>query len=309
MAHPRVIIPGRTYLITRRCSERRFLLKPSPIVGQVYHFCLGVAALRYEVAVHGFVALSNHQHLALTDTLGVLPRFMHWFDKTIACCLNAFYGRFESFWAPGSYSAVHLVDAEAVIDGLGYLLANPTDAGLVNKGVAWPGPISRPEDLLSGPNQKVYSAKRPGVYFSKNSKLPERAELRLTLPPALEPLGEERAVRAIANWREEKEESARAKWKALGIPFLGRKKILAQSPFASPDTREPRFQLSPNVKCHDRWRRIEALQQLVAFRVAYREAYTSFRAGDRNVEFPEGTWGPVVLYGARAKGWPRPRAA
>jgi hypothetical protein len=147
------------------------------------------------------------------------------------------------------------------------------------------------------------------VYFSKRTSLPDRAELRLVLPPALEPLGEERAVRAVEKRREEKEEAARAKWQGLGIPFLGRRKILAQSPHASPNTREPRFQLSPNVACRDRWRRIEELQQLKEFRAEYRRCYVSFRAGDREVVFPEGTWGPVVLYGAQAKGWPRPRAA
>ena len=306
MASPRIVLPGRTYLVTRRCSERRFFLKPSPIVQQVYIYCLGVASERYGVSIHSFCALSNHQHILLTDRYGVLPLFMHWLDKTIAACLNAYYGRFEPLWGPGSYSAVHLVDAEACIDKSGYLTANPVEAGLVNKGVAWEGPISRPDDLLSGPDQKVYSAERPGVYFSKNTKLPDRVELRLTLPPALEPLGEERAVRAIEKRREEKEASARAKWKSRGVPFLGRRRILAQSPFASPNTREPRFQLSPNVACRDRWKRIEALQQRKEFLAEYRDCYVRFRAGERSVVFPEGTWGPVVLYGARAKGWPRP---
>ena len=155
---------------------------------------------------------------------------MQWLNKTIAVCLNAYYGRFEPLWSAGSYSAVHLADAEDCIDKSAYLLANPVEAGLVNKGVAWPGPISRPDDLLTGPEQKLYSAKRPGVYFSKNSKLPDRVELRLTLPPTLEPLGEERAVRAIEKRREEKETFARAKYKSHGIPFLGRRRILAQSP-------------------------------------------------------------------------------
>jgi len=303
---PRIVIPGRTYLITRRCSERRFFLKPSPIVEQVFTYCLAVASERFGIPIHAFCVMSNHQHILLTDPHGVLPRFMHWLDKTIAACLNAFYGRFEPLWSVGSYSAVHLVDAEDCIDKSGYLLANPVEAGLVNKGVAWAGPISRPDDLLSGPDQKVYSAERPGVYFSKNTKLPDRAQLRLTLPPALESIGEERAVRAIEKRREEKETFARARCKARGIPFLGRRRILAQSPFASPNTREPRCQLSPNVACRDRWKRIELLQKRKDFQAEYRECYVRFRAGDRSVVFPEGTWGPVVLYGARAVGWPRP---
>ena len=50
MASPRFVLPGRTYLVTRRCSERRFFLKPSPIVQQVYIYCLGVASERYGVS-------------------------------------------------------------------------------------------------------------------------------------------------------------------------------------------------------------------------------------------------------------------
>jgi hypothetical protein len=29
MFRPREVLPGRTYMITRRCSERRFLLRPA----------------------------------------------------------------------------------------------------------------------------------------------------------------------------------------------------------------------------------------------------------------------------------------
>jgi putative transposase len=309
LALPRIVRPGRTYLVTRRCSERRFFLKPSPIVEQVYTYCLAVASERFDAEIHAFCVLSNHQHIVLTDPHGVLPRFMHWLDKSIAACLNAFYARFEPLWVPGSYSAVHLVDAEDIIDKTAYVLANPVEAGLVRQGVAWLGPISRPDDLRSGPEPRLYSAKRPGVYFSRNSKLPDHAELRLTLPSALEPIGEERAVRAIEKRREEKETFARAKWKGYGISFLGRRRIIGQSPFGSPNTREPRFQLSPNVACRDRWKRIEVLQQRSEFQAEYRHCFECFRGGDRSVVFPEGTWGPVVLYGARAKGWPRPRVA
>ena len=94
---------------------------------------------------------------------------------------------------------------------------------------------------------------------------------------------------------------------ALEIPFLGKKRILAQRPFDRPNTREPRWQLSPNVACRDRWKRIEHLQEQKEFRLEYRHCYVEFRNGNRSVVFPEGTWGPVELYGARARGAPRPR--
>ena len=89
MAQPRRILPGRTYLVTRRCIDRRYLLKPSPIVDQILLYALAVAAALYGIDVHGFVFLSNHHHLVLTDRLGLLPRFTHWFHSIVARFLNA----------------------------------------------------------------------------------------------------------------------------------------------------------------------------------------------------------------------------
>lgn len=307
MALPRRILPGRTYLLTRRCIDRRYLLKPSPIVDLILLYALAVAARRFGIDVHGFVFLSNHHHIVLTDVLGLLPRFAHWFHSIVARFLNAHYGRFESFWAPNSYSAVHLPGADEVEDKLAYVLANPVAAGLVEKGAAWPGLISRPRDLLEG--ARSYRVKRPRFFFSPRTRLPEEAELSLTCPPALRDRPRAEVVRSLEARREEKEEAARLRLREKNIRCLGRAGILAQSPFDRPRSRERRFELSPNLASRDRWKRIEQLQQLKEFRVAYREAYAKYRSGEKGVLFPEGTWGPVELYGARARGAPRPRAA
>ncbi|MBK9517638.1 MAG: hypothetical protein IPO09_09850 [Anaeromyxobacter sp.] len=41
----------------------------------------------------------------------------------------------------------------------------------------------------------------------------------------------------------------------------------------------------------DKWKRVEAIGRLKAFLVGYREAWRTFRAGAREVAFPEGTYG------------------
>lgn len=307
MAIPRCVVPGRTYLVTRRCIDRRYLITPSAIVDLILIYCLAVAALRFGIEVHGFVFLSNHHHIVLTDHYGKLPRFSHWFHSIVARFLNAHYGRLECFWAPGSYSAVHLVDADDVLDKLAYVLANPVAAGLVDTGTSWPGVISHPRDLLEG--GAVYAAKRPKFFFSPRTKLPAEAVLKITCPPDLADLPHEVVVQELTERREVKELAARERMEELGIPFLGRKAILAQSPLDRPRRREPRFRLSPNIACRDRWKRVERLQELNSFRVEYRECYLRIRNGDRSVVFPEGTWGPVMLYGAKAREVPRPRAA
>ena len=139
MSLPRQILPNTTYLISRRCMQRQFLLRPSPRINRIVRFCLAVAVERFGIHLHAYCFLSNHYHLVLTDEFATLPQFMHWLNAYIAKCVNAELGRWESFWAPGSYSAVTLVGSEDVVRGLVYVYSNPVTAGLVRRSVDWPG--------------------------------------------------------------------------------------------------------------------------------------------------------------------------
>ena len=60
MTLPRQVVPGYDYLITRRCSERRFFLRPDDDTNDAFIYCLGLAALRANVQVTFSVAMSNH---------------------------------------------------------------------------------------------------------------------------------------------------------------------------------------------------------------------------------------------------------
>ena len=100
MSLPRLIIPGDRLMLTRRCSERRLFMRPSPKINQITQFCLGVAAERTGVLVHAFSFLSNHYHMSITDPDGTTPEFMHWLNEYLAKCINAELGRWETFWAP-----------------------------------------------------------------------------------------------------------------------------------------------------------------------------------------------------------------
>jgi putative transposase len=75
MTAPRQILAGATYLVTRRCSQRLFLLKPSRLTNSVFLYLLAVAARRFGIAVHAYCVLSNHFHLVLTDPAARLPAF------------------------------------------------------------------------------------------------------------------------------------------------------------------------------------------------------------------------------------------
>ena len=98
---------------------------------------------------------------------------------------------------------------------------------------------------------------------------------------------------------EEREARARAERDREGKRFLGRRNVLAQSRHDRPRTREPRFGISPKVGCRNKWRRIERLRANRQWTDDYLEALACWRAGERGVVFPYGTYKMRVVHGVR----------
>src|SRR5215471_5225773 len=48
---PRQVLPRQFYLVTRRCAQRQFLLRPDAATNNAFLYCLIVAALRSEIDV------------------------------------------------------------------------------------------------------------------------------------------------------------------------------------------------------------------------------------------------------------------
>ncbi len=235
------MLPNVTYLVTRRCSERRFFLRPSRVTSEIFLYVLSLAARRHGVLVHAICVLSNHCHLVVTDRNGHLPAFMQYLDSLVARAVNASLGRFEGFWATdGSYSAVEPLDRADVVAKTAYVLANPVAVGLVKRGAEWPGLWSSPEQIGAG----ALVVRRPKVFFDPKSYLPEKTALELTAPPGFASVEEFRAL--LARELSTLEEKHRAELTSAGHRFLGVARVLAQSPFARPPAGESRFGLKPD---------------------------------------------------------------
>jgi REP-associated tyrosine transposase len=292
---PRQIVPGVSYLVTRRCVQREFLLRPSRVTNQVFLYLLALAARRFRIRLHAFCVLSNHYHFILTDPHALLPAFHQLLDALLARALNASLGRFEDYWASGSYSAVKLVSSGDVVDKTAYVLANPVAAGLVGTGSAWPGLWSAPARI----GGDGYVVKRPKHFFDPKGGLPDEVTLELTVPPGFE--NGDRFRDELVPALEAREADARRLWRARG-GFLGVARVLAQKPTARPKSREPRRALNPRVAARDKWKRIEALGRLLEFLRAYRVAWTARQAGDFDVVFPHGTYLLRVLHGVPCAG-------
>jgi REP element-mobilizing transposase RayT len=288
MSAPRRVLPGTTYLVTRRCSQRQFLLKPSTkTTNDVFLYVLAVAAQRYGIEVHAFCVLSNHFHLVVTHPEARLPAFHQFLDALVARALNASLGRWEAFWAPNSYSAVTLATAADVVDKAAYVLANPVAAGLVESGRLWPGLWSAPERI----GAEALDVRRPKHFFDPKGSLPESVTLRLTPPPGFSSAKAFREQLAVAL----AEKEAQAVRDTRG-GFLGVARVLAQTSTGRPRPGEPRRTLNPRVAARDKWKRIEVLSRLREFLDAYRFAWAAWRAGEADVIFPCGTYLMRVLH-------------
>jgi len=294
---PRLVLPKSSYLVTRRCSERRFLLAPSELTNQIFLYCMAIAVERTSVQVHAFSVLSNHYHLVLTDPDARLPECMQLMNSLIARAVNATRARWEQLFEAGgaSYSAVRLESAETLLDKVVYTLANPVSSGLVRHAHSWPGLWSRPRDMMAEP---LVVARPLGFFRSEDDggTMPAFASLPLVRPPGFDDLSDDALREVIAGRLLAREDELAAVAAAEGGRFLGRKTVLAQSPTDAPTTREPRRKLDPRVAEKDPRRRAAALERLVRFWIDYRAAWLRFAAGDRAVLFPHGTYALRVRF-------------
>jgi REP-associated tyrosine transposase len=290
MTAPRQVLPGSTYLVTRRCFQRQFLLRPTPLTRSIFLYVLAVAAKRFRVQIHAYCVLSNHFHLVLTDPEARLPAFNQYLDSLVARAVNASLGRWESFWAPSSYSAVALATPSDVVEKAAYVLANPVAAGLVRRGQEWPGPWSAPEQIGGMP----VIAARPSTFFRESGYMPREVELELTAPSGFDSA---QAFRDLLTSAVAKLEDRAARELASDRRgFAGVAKVLAQTPTARPAPGEPRRKLNPRVAARDKWKRIEVLARLVDFVHRYEDAWRARRRGRLDVIFPAGTYLLRVLH-------------
>ncbi|MFO0737740.1 MAG: hypothetical protein U0270_17740 [Labilithrix sp.] len=142
MTAPREILPGRTYLITRRCSQRQFLLRPDKKTNGVFAYCLAEAAKRHRIQLIAWIAMSNHFHAVVHDPDDCLPAFLTRLHAMLARCLNVRWSRWENLWSSEPTCDTFLATPDAVFEKVCYVLANPVADHLVDRLVDRPGMTS-----------------------------------------------------------------------------------------------------------------------------------------------------------------------
>jgi REP element-mobilizing transposase RayT len=292
VSHPRRILPGETYLVTRRCYQRTFRLRPSAETNRIFLYCLAFAAERAGVRIHAVCVMSNHHHAVITDVRGTLPIFLRELHRLTAKALNACQGEWENLWAAEPCNVVRLMTDEDIDDKIAYVVANPVSAGLVMEPEEWPGV------LLWG--ERTLRVSRPHSYFQEHGDCAPELTLRVERPLARD------AASPATGWRDRvaeqirtKAAEARRKVRKAGHVFLGRAAVLAASFRSRAKANESRFGVIPTFAARD-----SGVRQLLAraerhFRARYRRALERWRAGRREeAVFPAGTWAMAVFHSA-----------
>jgi putative transposase len=285
MSLPRRIVPGRVYMVTRRCTQRQFLLRPDTETTNAFLYCLGLAVQRTGMQVIGFIAQANHHHTIVVDVHGRMPEFLEGFHKLLAKHQNALRGRWENFWASEATSVVELLEPDDVLAKLTYALCNPVKDHLVERADQWPGASSLHANLGS----RTLNARRPTRFFRKDGDLPEVVTVQCVRPSGFGQLSHDQWHALLGERIAAVERAAAAERQSNGRRVMGRRQVLRQRPTDRPASHEPRRQPSPRLASLNKWARIEAIQRSKAFLAAYRVARNLWRAGLAAI-FPPGTY-------------------
>lgn len=290
MTLPRQVLPCQFYMLTRRCTQRQFLLRPDKETNNAFVYCLAEAAQRFQIEVIVAQQMSNHHHTALFDRHGRVIEFTAHFHKMLAKCQNSLRGRWENLWSTESPCIVQLVERSDVIDKVVYVAANPVLDHLVDRVDHWPG-ARTVQAMLA---QRPLHAQRPSYFFREEGPMPSSVTLSFAIPPEL---GDRDATILELRERIAEVERAHAVLRAeTGKRILGRHGVLQQSWRDSPKSQEPRRGLRPRVAARSKWSRIETLSRNSEFLHAYRKARAAWL--DRTpIPFPPGTYWLVRFVG------------
>jgi len=84
---------------------------------------------------------------------------------------------------------------------------------------------------------------------------------------------------------------------------MGIKRVLAQSIYDTPESFEPRRRIIPKFASKDKALRLEMIRMNRAFVEEYKIALSEFRAGNREVLFPPGTYWMKRFMGVKCRPW------
>ena len=300
MARPvRMYEAGIPYFLTIRCLHGRLFLRPSERTNEIVGGVLARAARLASVEVFAFVFASNHVHLLVRAPVGNISQFMQHLLANISRKVGAVVGWRGAFWER-RYSAEPVLDEEALLGRIRYILSHGVKEGLVASCKEWPG-LSSLSMMLDGEPRRFrwfhWSDRwrerklgKPCPRFDERCSRTEQLVLAQIPHPAF------RETPSRRQTLERLLQAIQEHGSALHKRFRGRAWVLAQRPQHRPD----RPARSPRPLCHTSSRKLleEFREKARGFTTAFLSASQRWRSGDFSAVFPVGANRPMVLVAA-----------
>ena len=133
--------------------------RPDREMNNAFGYLLAVYAAKYGIRVHAACVQSTHWHAVLSDPYGLLPAFLRDFNRGLANFIKALRG-----WRGTVFQAhpnvVQLLTSEAIVDKIGYTLANPVARSNPTRSGGPPGLRRRPPRPRSSNYLKTRNARQ-----------------------------------------------------------------------------------------------------------------------------------------------------
>jgi len=287
------------YFLTIRCLQGRLFLRPSERTNEVLGGVLARAARLNGVEVMAFVFASNHVHLLVRAPRSNISQFMQHLLTNISKKVGALVGWSGAFWER-RYSAEPVLDEEALLGRIRYILSHGVKEGLVATCREWPG-LSSLSMMLDGKPRRFrwfqWSDRwrerkhgKPCARFDEKCSSTEQLVLSPVPHPAFRDAGSlrqllERLIQGVQDHAA-----------ALHKRFRGRDWVLAQRPQHRPE----RPARSPRPLCHTSSTRLldEFREKVRAFKDVFHAASRRWRSGDFTARFPIGANRPMLVVAA-----------
>ncbi len=289
--------PGQYYLITSRCHQARFFLRPDRSLNHAVLEWLTRAQHRFpELRILAVCVLSNHLHLVVHDRKGQLAAWASYFLGNLARAVNRLRGRSGVFFER-RYAAEPILDDEALVDRLVYTVTNPVAAGLCRRSDQWPGIVlfargSRRQEIPVSWTDRDRERRERARTRHRGEAPPGSETFRVDSHLVIDPMVTERGGSGDAGLMvgiEAREGELAAERGQAGLRPLGRSRVLSQSWHAAP--RHPKRGRRPLCHAADPALRERFREAFRAFVDLYREASERLREGV-STAFPDWSFPP-----------------
>lgn len=297
--------PWEPVLITMRCVQSRYLLRPSPacnrrllgVLGRAMELCAGRMHLYFGGGT------SNHLHLAAAfESAEDKARFKAHFKANVSREIGDLHDWPGAMWE-GRGRDIHVLDDEALHDQLVYLAAHAVKEGLSRVPADWPG--------IGWVGAVTGGAPLVGVWYDRSELYRRRRAWRARRPaergpwPVLHDVAREITIELTPPpmWAHLDTDALQARWRELVDTALerhpptpaplGAEAVCA----ADPHTRPARTKKTPAPRVHTRQPALRRAWRAayVAFVASYRAAMHALRSGASSCCFPPEGCRPVCL--------------